>query len=508
VGTRSPEPPADGTPSPQSAPDIEIADLVEESVAVFGLDLRIKAWNAEAERLYGWTREEVIGGIFQSFVHCSPSDPLVKILAQVRENGIWRGEFLRRTKRGNNVTVRTKWSLRRDSSGTPYDIVETSRDITEIKQKEEALSRVQYQYQNLFQASVASFWDLEFADVKAMVLELMASGIGDLRSYLRDHPDFVRRMIRATRIVDVNEHCVTMFGGGDREALLRNLDPFWPDESLGVFAESVAASFEGKASYSSEAVFRTLDGRRLETLFTVSYPPRLSTSARLLVGILDLTEAKRAKEAQEFTERRHQNFFHFLPVPLLRLDGTKAVEIVGRLKRQGIVDFRQYSKDHPEILLEIMEGQQIVEVNQRTVDVLRGHSVEEFKGSITRYWLESLDAYREVVTARYEGKSGYEAQIKLLAHDGTLLDVLFFSAFAPVTGAQNVSLVGLIDISERVQAQEMLARVQGEMAHAARVSVLGELTASIAHEVSQPLTAIATNTEASLLWLNHSPPNV
>jgi C4-dicarboxylate-specific signal transduction histidine kinase len=50
--------------------------------------------------------------------------------------------------------------------------------------------------------------------------------------------------------------------------------------------------------------------------------------------------------------------------------------------------------------------------------------------------------------------------------------------------------------------------VQAEMAHAARVSVLGELTASIAHEVSQPLTAIESNTEASLTWLQHSPPNL
>ena len=56
--------------------------------------------------------------------------------------------------------------------------------------------------------------------------------------------------------------------------------------------------------------------------------------------------------------------------------------------------------------------------------------------------------------------------------------------------------------------KEMLARVQAEIAHAARVSVLGELAASIAHEVSQPLTAIETNTEASLLWLERSPPNM
>ncbi|HEY0146851.1 MAG TPA: ATP-binding protein [Methylovirgula sp.] len=489
-------------------PNVDIFDLVEESVAVFGLDLRVNDWNREAQRLYGWTRGDVVGGVIQSFVNCSPSEPLTQILACLQKTGTWRGEISRRTKSGGSVIVQVKWTLRRDASGADLDIVETSRDITEIKQKEEALDRVQYQYQNLFQASVAAFWEIEFSDARAMVHELTASGVKNLREYFSAHPDFVRQMIRSTRIVDANEQCIATFGGDDREPLLRSLDPFWPDESLGIFAESVVAFLEGRSHYSSEAVLYTIDGHRLDTIFTVSYPARLSPSARVLVGILDLTESKLSKAAQEFTERRHQNFFHFLPVPLLRLDGSKAVEIVSRFKKQGISDFRQYLRDHPDVLIDILEGQQIVEVNQRAVEVLRGRSVEEFKGSIKRYWMESLDAYREVVVARYEGKRGYEALLKLVAHDGTLLDVLFFAAFAPVTGAESVSLVGLIDVTDRVKAQEMLAHVQAEMAHAARVSVLGELTASIAHEVNQPLTAIATNTEASLLWLAHSPPNL
>jgi C4-dicarboxylate-specific signal transduction histidine kinase len=53
-----------------------------------------------------------------------------------------------------------------------------------------------------------------------------------------------------------------------------------------------------------------------------------------------------------------------------------------------------------------------------------------------------------------------------------------------------------------------MAQLQEEIAHAARISILGELTASIAHEVSQPLTAIGTNTEAMQLWLECSPPNL
>ncbi|HEY2227228.1 MAG TPA: histidine kinase dimerization/phospho-acceptor domain-containing protein [Xanthobacteraceae bacterium] len=54
----------------------------------------------------------------------------------------------------------------------------------------------------------------------------------------------------------------------------------------------------------------------------------------------------------------------------------------------------------------------------------------------------------------------------------------------------------------------MLQRVQAEFAHAARVSMLGELTASIAHEVNQPLAALHTNGETALRWLDRSEPNV
>jgi signal transduction histidine kinase len=54
------------------------------------------------------------------------------------------------------------------------------------------------------------------------------------------------------------------------------------------------------------------------------------------------------------------------------------------------------------------------------------------------------------------------------------------------------------------RAQETLAQVQAEFAHAARVSMLGGLTASITHEVNQPLSAIVTSAEAALRWLGRT----
>jgi len=62
--------------------------------------------------------------------------------------------------------------------------------------------------------------------------------------------------------------------------------------------------------------------------------------------------------------------------------------------------------------------------------------------------------------------------------------------------------------SDGVRAQEKLTQLRGEIAHAARLSILGELTASIAHEVIQPLTAIGSNIEAMQLWLERLPLNL
>ena len=58
------------------------------------------------------------------------------------------------------------------------------------------------------------------------------------------------------------------------------------------------------------------------------------------------------------------------------------------------------------------------------------------------------------------------------------------------------------------QAEQALRKAQAELAHVTRVTMLGELTASIAHEVNQPLAAVVANAEASLRWLNRETPDL
>ncbi len=128
-------------------------------------------------------------------------------------------------------------------------------------------------------------------------------------------------------------------------------------------------------------------------------------------------------------------------------------------------------------------------------------SVDKLLGESDRTFLGALVAFAH-------GAPFYEGETDLVTLDGRRVPVLFTLTFpAEPDGDRNV-LAFVIDITERRQSQDALLAAQAELAHAARVATLGELTASIAHEVNQPLAAIVTNGEAGLRWLRRDVPNL
>jgi PAS domain S-box-containing protein len=106
-----------------------------------------------------------------------------------------------------------------------------------------------------------------------------------------------------------------------------------------------------------------------------------------------------------------------------------------------------------------------------------------------------------------EGVDHYETVRR--RKDGTLVDVSLTvspikNADGRIIGASKIAR----DITERKRAEEAFREVQMELAHANRVAITGQLTASIAHEVNQPIAAIVTSAQAALRWLDRPPPRV
>ena len=90
--------------------------------------------------------------------------------------------------------------------------------------------------------------------------------------------------------------------------------------------------------------------------------------------------------------------------------------------------------------------------------------------------------------------------------DGSRVPVLVSSTSLDETGDRGVSFV--LDLTERKLAEQALHQAQAELTHLTRVMTMGELSASIAHEINQPLAALVSNASACLRWLAHQPPNL
>jgi len=129
-----------------------LLDLTHDSIFVRDMDFVITYWNRGAEEFYGWTQKDAIGKRSDDLLHTVSAKPVDEIRAQLLETDQWEGELARTQADGRQVTVASRWSLRRDHQGRPVAILETSNDITGRKRWEEEIQGLN---QELAQRSIA-----------------------------------------------------------------------------------------------------------------------------------------------------------------------------------------------------------------------------------------------------------------------------------------------------------------------------------------------------------------
>jgi predicted ATPase/signal transduction histidine kinase len=121
---------------------------------------------------------------------------------------------------------------------------------------------------------------------------------------------------------------------------------------------------------------------------------------------------------------------------------------------------------------------------------------------------EDLPVLNEMIGLGRGPGSDLDHELRLLMPDSSIKH-LHLVAHASRTKEGQLEYIGAVqDITARRLSEEALAKARSELAHVTRVTGLGVLTASIAHEVNQPLTAIASNGETSLHWLARDEPDI
>lgn len=218
---------------------------------------------------------------------------------------------------------------------------------------------------------------------------------------------------------------------------------------------------------------------------------------------------RQATQILRNSERRYRNIFQSTGASIWEEDLSAVRRAMDAVVAQGVTDVRAHMDASPDFLRHCLSLVRIVSVNDAAVKLVCARDLPHFMASLQNIFLpETEPSFREFVLAYYEGKSSfsYETMIQTIA--GERRYILMAATFPVADGAHENVLVSVFDITDRIRAEHALEQARMELAHAGRVITLGELTASIAHEVNQPLAAIVTNGEACLRWLARPVPDL
>jgi PAS domain S-box-containing protein len=272
--------------------------------------------------------------------------------------------------------------------------------------------------------------------------------------------------------------------------------------------EAITAELLRSGRWEGELVHTKQDGTQVvvESRWALQRDDR-GRPVEIMETNTDITRRKLADAELRKSERRYRNIFQTAGVSIWEEDYTQVKAALDELRSQGVSDLGQYLADHPDFVRQAMAMVRIVDVNDATVKMLGARTKDEL--SLDKVFLsETEQAFAAVVLAIAEGRTSMESETVMRTLAGDRLAVLFTVTFPPEPGRLDSVLISIMDVTERNRTQEALQQAQDQLAHVARVTTLGELTASIAHEVNQPLAAIVTNGQACLRWLGHDPPHL
>jgi PAS domain S-box-containing protein len=309
-----------------------------------------------------------------------------------------------------------------------------------------------------------------------------------LHGYLEERDRKIRRLVDSNiigimiwevsgLIFEANDAFLQMVGYDREDLAAGRLDrtsltpPEWRDRDARTVVE---LKLSGTVAPFEKEYFRK-DGSRVPVLIGGAM---FEEGTNQGVGfVLDLTERKRAEEALRRSEERFRTLVQF------SFDVYWETDAQHRFIHQ---EFAESLADAPSAGSEIGKTRWEVPYLEPDAEAWRKHR-------------ETLDAhlpFRDFELAR-PGSDGSKRYVSVSG-------LPVFDETGRFVGYRGVGR----HITERKRAEEALRSAQAELAHANRVATMGQLTASIVHEVSQPIAATVLNAQAALRWLGAQPPNL
>jgi PAS domain S-box-containing protein len=403
--------------------------------------------NAASERTLGYSNEELRSMSIAELTHEDDRDRTLPVFDELR-SGQRRDYHVTKRYRCKDGTV--KWlsaTVTRvpDPKGGSDLAASVVVDITEQKRVEQELRASEERWRRMFEHS----------------------------------PTAIAMIGADRRLFAANPACQRMLGYDERE--LRQLTPldFSLEDDRELTRSVLARLFDGEEQTGRvEKRYRRSNGQVIwgdASLFRV--PATESSPVFVTAMVVDITERKRAEDLLRASEARWRSIFEHSVVGIGATD-------------RG----RRYLSANP------------------ALQKMLGYSEQELQGltlaEVTHP--DDRDATDRRLDAVWEGhRESYHIEKRMIRKDGGVVWVNVSGAPVPaIQGNPQFLPAIVINVTNQKNAEEALTVSRAELARVSRLTTMGELTASIAHEVNQPLAAIVASSNACRRWLASDQPNL
>jgi signal transduction histidine kinase len=478
---------------------MELADFASESVIVSDVRGVIRYWNAASELLYGWPAIAMVGRHIDMIGSCDYSGTGHGTLLR---DGRWEGMVRRSSLAGTTVVVAVRQIVRRDATGALLDIVEFGRDAGPLS--ETAYLRMDA----ALQGSLAASWELDTSPARPLLDAIAEHRRSGVTVDLDQNPDWVDGLLTATRILAVNDRAVRMFGAhaGYEQMVGKPVGAFWPAESRPVLAALLESIATDRSRFETRKM--VLSGSIREPIVRAWHSAEPKPPGTVFVTINGAANDDRTSWELQASEERYRQLIQYLPTALWQVDSRRAGEAFDQLKENGVRDIAAYLERNPDLVEHAKDVVRVTDVNRDAVSLFRARNPADLIKPVRYIFAAAPGLAERVMVAHFEGRRSFIEETRIRAFDGSIIDVQFTVTYPVPPEQLDNTFITMQDIGERLNAEQQLRKFQADFSHAGRIATLGELATSIAHEISQPLTAIITNGETSLRWLARADRNI
>jgi PAS domain S-box-containing protein len=371
----------------------------------------------------------------------------------------------------------------RDEDGRIVQWYGLCHDIDDQVHAEENLQKSERRYRDLFHYMPIGLTQVDASKLVPLFKELRARGVTDLQTYIDEHPEFLPRALEALEVEEVNQHTIEMFGARNAEEMRGPITRYW-QPGISTIRRSIEARYRGEEVFQEETKVARMDGGVVDVLFTTARPGAVADKS--LVGFIDITERKKAEEALRDREREFSQLVEMVP------------SLIWRLSPEGEPTF--LSKRLRNFL-----GTAIADAEKPGM----GRLAAIIEGAIHP---DDADSLKEALNHSFVTGERFSKKFRLRRADGVYRWMEGSAEPLRDESGRIVQWYGLSrDIDDQVHAEEALSRLrqmQSDFAHMNRVSTMGELAASLSHEITQPIASARNNARAAQNFLDIQPPDL